>query len=110
MSFEWDETKNEINIRRHAIDFADVPTLHLCRARAYALPLTALGLLTQLASIGDTVTNISAILPHPDQIGSQQQVRPMAQCECSVPPVVHVSLADSPDVPRRPVQPWLGYE
>ena len=25
MSFERDETKNEINIRRHSIDFADVP-------------------------------------------------------------------------------------
>lgn len=25
MSFAWDEVKNEINIRRHGIDFADVP-------------------------------------------------------------------------------------
>ena len=24
MRFEWDETKNEINIRKHGIDFADV--------------------------------------------------------------------------------------
>ena len=27
MQFEWDEAKNEINIRRHGIDFADVPIL-----------------------------------------------------------------------------------
>jgi len=27
MNFEWDEVKNETNIQRHAIDFADVPAL-----------------------------------------------------------------------------------
>ncbi len=25
MKFEWDETKNKTNIRKHRIDFADVP-------------------------------------------------------------------------------------
>ncbi len=25
MHFEWDETKNSINIRKHKIDFSDVP-------------------------------------------------------------------------------------
>ena len=27
MRFEWDETKNETNIRDHRIDFADVPAV-----------------------------------------------------------------------------------
>jgi len=27
MFFEWDEAKNEINIRKHGIDFADVPDM-----------------------------------------------------------------------------------
>jgi uncharacterized protein len=27
MQFEWDEDKNEINIRLHGIDFTDVPTV-----------------------------------------------------------------------------------
>jgi uncharacterized protein len=27
MRFEWDEHKNEENIRKHKIDFADVPTM-----------------------------------------------------------------------------------
>jgi uncharacterized protein len=27
MQFEWDEDKNETNIRRHGIDFADIPTV-----------------------------------------------------------------------------------
>ncbi|WP_246828959.1 BrnT family toxin [Synechococcus sp. PCC 7502] len=27
MQFEWDETKNLENIRKHKIDFADVPTM-----------------------------------------------------------------------------------
>ncbi|MCP4345166.1 MAG: BrnT family toxin [Desulfobacterales bacterium] len=27
MQFEWDESKNAINIRNHKIDFADVPTV-----------------------------------------------------------------------------------
>ncbi len=27
MQFEWDEGKNETNIRLHSIDFADVPTV-----------------------------------------------------------------------------------
>ncbi|MCG8347087.1 MAG: BrnT family toxin [Chloroflexales bacterium] len=27
MRFEWDEDKNETNIRLHGIDFADVPTV-----------------------------------------------------------------------------------
>ena len=25
MKFEWDEAKNKANIRKHAIDFADIP-------------------------------------------------------------------------------------
>ena len=29
MQFEWDEAKNESNIRRHGIDFADVPSMFL---------------------------------------------------------------------------------
>jgi uncharacterized DUF497 family protein len=29
MQFEWDEAKNEANIQRHGIDFADVPSLFL---------------------------------------------------------------------------------
>lgn len=29
MRFEWDETKNQSNIRRHGIDFADVPSMFL---------------------------------------------------------------------------------
>lgn len=27
MQFEWDEDKNTANIRKHRIDFADVPTI-----------------------------------------------------------------------------------
>ncbi|QKL01232.1 hypothetical protein GEV39_07285 [Pseudomonas sp. NY5710] len=27
MFFEWDEAKNQINIRKHGIDFADVPEM-----------------------------------------------------------------------------------
>lgn len=27
MQFEWDETKNLINIQKHGIDFADVPVM-----------------------------------------------------------------------------------
>ena len=27
MQFEWDEAKNQINIRKHGIDFADVPSM-----------------------------------------------------------------------------------
>lgn len=27
MNFEWDEAKNEQNIHKHGIDFADVPTI-----------------------------------------------------------------------------------
>ena len=27
MRFEWDETKNRVNIRKHGIDFADVPVM-----------------------------------------------------------------------------------
>jgi len=27
MNFEWDEKKNSINIRKHKIDFADMPTV-----------------------------------------------------------------------------------
>lgn len=27
MQFEWDESKNAINIRKHGIDFQDVPTM-----------------------------------------------------------------------------------
>ncbi|MBF0203272.1 MAG: BrnT family toxin [Desulfamplus sp.] len=27
MQFEWDESKNAINIKNHKIDFADVPTV-----------------------------------------------------------------------------------
>ena len=27
MFFEWDEVKNQINIRKHGIDFADVPDM-----------------------------------------------------------------------------------
>lgn len=27
MQFEWDEHKNEINIRKHKIDFVDVPSV-----------------------------------------------------------------------------------
>ncbi|MDZ3993308.1 BrnT family toxin [Pseudomonas sp. Teo4] len=27
MFFEWDEAKNQINIRKHGIDFADVPDI-----------------------------------------------------------------------------------
>jgi uncharacterized DUF497 family protein len=29
MQFEWDEAKNEANIQRHGIDFADVPSMFL---------------------------------------------------------------------------------
>ena len=29
MHFEWDEAKNESNIRRHGIDFADIPSMFL---------------------------------------------------------------------------------
>jgi len=27
MRFEWDEAKNQINIRKHGIDFSDVPDM-----------------------------------------------------------------------------------
>jgi len=27
MHFEWDEQKNQINIRKHGLDFADAPTV-----------------------------------------------------------------------------------
>ncbi|WP_129633890.1 BrnT family toxin [Candidatus Oscillochloris fontis] len=27
MQFEWDDEKNEINIRKHGIDFADIPVM-----------------------------------------------------------------------------------
>lgn len=27
MFFEWDEAKNQINIRKHGIDFSDVPDM-----------------------------------------------------------------------------------
>lgn len=27
MTFEWDEAKNRVNIRKHGIDFADVPEM-----------------------------------------------------------------------------------
>jgi uncharacterized DUF497 family protein len=27
MYFEWDEQKNQINIRKHGLDFADAPTV-----------------------------------------------------------------------------------
>ncbi|QEI07158.1 BrnT family toxin [Pigmentiphaga aceris] len=27
MQFEWDETKNQLNIRKHGIDFQDVPDM-----------------------------------------------------------------------------------
>jgi uncharacterized protein len=27
MQFEWDDAKNLVNIRKHEIDFADVPTM-----------------------------------------------------------------------------------
>jgi uncharacterized protein len=27
MNFEWDESKNAVNIRKHKIDFADVPMI-----------------------------------------------------------------------------------
>jgi len=27
MTYEWDETKNRLNIRKHGIDFLDVPSM-----------------------------------------------------------------------------------
>lgn len=27
MQFEWDESKNELNIQRHGVDFADIPAM-----------------------------------------------------------------------------------
>ena len=27
MKFEWDETKNKVNIRKHGLDFADAPEI-----------------------------------------------------------------------------------
>lgn len=29
MTYEWDETKNRTNIRKHGIDFTDVPSMFL---------------------------------------------------------------------------------
>ena len=27
MNFEWDENKNEVNIRKHGVDFNDIPEI-----------------------------------------------------------------------------------
>jgi uncharacterized DUF497 family protein len=75
MLFDWDETKNEINIRRHAIAFADVPIVFngplltdLDDRVAYGEERwVSIGMLSQLVVVvvwterdGDTIRIISA--------------------------------------------------